>query len=68
METRFSSIVATNRFSPWDLIDDAFQGVTHEQVHMEDTSMSHYGNKCSLKEESNVFPFDIHLDSLAEGT
>ena len=64
----FSAMNSTNIFSHWDLIYNFFQGVTHEHVHTKDTSMLGHGNKCSLKEESNAFPYDVYLDSLVKGT
>lgn len=64
----FTFIVPINIFSLWDLIDNVFQGATHEQVHMEAASMLGNGNNFSLKEESNVFPFEFHFDSLVGGT
>lgn len=62
MEMEFTSMVLINIFSHWGLIDNAFQWVTHEKVHMEATSMSGHGKKCSLKEETHVFLYDVHLD------
>ena len=34
-----TSMDSTNIFSPWDLIENAFQGVNQEHVHMEITFM-----------------------------
>jgi len=51
MEMWFTSMVPINIFSPWDLINNAFQGVAHEQVHTEVTFMLGHGERCSLKEE-----------------
>ena len=34
-----TSMDSTNIFSPWDLTDNAFQGVTHDQIYGEVTFM-----------------------------
>ena len=39
MKMGFTSMVSINIFSPWDLIENAFQGVNQEHVHMEITFM-----------------------------
>lgn len=62
MALGFVSMVPKNTFSPWDLTDNIFQGATQGQFHRKTTFMSRNGEKCSLKEESNSFPSEVHVD------
>jgi hypothetical protein len=64
----FASMSSKSIFSPQDSIDNVLQGVTHEHIHREVTFILGHGEKCSLKEESNALPSNLHLDSLAGGT
>lgn len=66
MEMEFSLMAPTSVFSPPDLKDYAFQGVTHGYIHGEVKFMSGHGEICSLKEEVDYFPYECHFYSLVQ--